>query len=207
MKHLPNTITLLNLATGFLSVLMAFEGRLHFAALLILVCALLDFLDGTLAKLLNAVSRLGKQLDSLADIISFGMAPAIMTALWGFQTPSLVLNRVGWLAAFMFLVAGAIRLARFNVDDSRSRYFTGLPIPAAAAAIAAIVYLKPVARTVQWQAFLTLALILILSSMMVSPYRFWSFKEANFRNPKSYLLIIPIALMFITISFRSVWVK
>ena len=142
MKHIPNTITLCNLAVGFLAVLMAFENQLLFAGILVLIAAVLDFLDGFLAKLLDAAGEVGKQLDSLADIISFGMAPAVMVykllefvfrqseGISGITDASLGI-RFLLLSPVMLLLCAAIRLASFNVQGD-VKGFLGLATPASA---------------------------------------------------------------------------
>jgi len=191
MKHIPNSVTLLNLAAGFLSVLMAFEGRLHFAAILILISALLDFLDGTLAKLLDAVSRLGKQLDSLADIISFGMAPAILayklmeyslrhTGSFSSLAESSLGIRLLMLSPLLLVLCAAIRLARFNIEEGENG-FLGLATPGAGIFFAGITLFVAGEPALELTVLILRALpleicIVVISLLMIIPLPMFSLK-------------------------------
>ena len=136
---LPNLFTLGNMLCGFYSIISTIEGRFHHAAVAIFIAALADGLDGKIARLTKTCSRFGVEFDSLADLVSFGVAPALLIYIWALRP----YQRVGWLAAFLFVICGALRLARFNVQvyTSENKYFTGLPIPAAATTIASFVLL------------------------------------------------------------------
>lgn len=177
------------------------------AAKTIGLAVVLDGLDGRIARMTNTTSEFGKELDSLADIISFGLAPAILAYVWGVQFagaslgPGLMdqLQRAGKFVAFLFLVCGAARLARFNIQKnpiprnpgaSHRKYFVGLAIPAAAGLVAACVYAfsNPVTEVLWSVAWL--ALLSLLSFLMVSTWRYWSFKELNFAKPFSPLLLV-----------------
>ena len=195
MKHIPNTITLLNLAAGFLSVLMAFENQLQFAAILILVAALLDFLDGFLARILNAMSDLGKQLDSLSDLISFGMAPAVLAyKLLEFQmrlsgginsfTDAPLGMRILLLSPLMLLLCSAIRLASFNLQE-KSKDFKGLATPASGiffAGITLAVLSQPSSSLTSFimQSATLIACIVIISLLMILPLPMFSLKFSGY---------------------------
>jgi CDP-diacylglycerol--serine O-phosphatidyltransferase len=178
---------------------------------------LLDGLDGRVARMTNTTSAFGGELDSLADVISFGIAPAVLAYLWGVQfidvgTGAVVneqLQRAGKFVAFIFLVSGAARLARFNVQKNpqpknpgrpNRKYFVGLPIPSAAGMLAAVVYFNdgfPVAfwpLTAAW-----LALIGLLSFLMVCTWRYYSFKDLNLLRPRSPLTVILLASLIFLI--------
>src|SRR5258708_27312103 len=138
---LPSLFTTGNLFLGFWAIVRTFHGQYAEAAPLIFWAILLDVLDGRIARMTGTTSEFGAELDSLADVVSFGVAPALLIYSWGFSS----LPRVGWLVAFLFVVCGALRLARFNVQKTSvdGRYFVGLPIPAAAAPVAALVNASP----------------------------------------------------------------
>ncbi len=206
-QHLPNLLTLCNLALGFLSVLMAFENQLLFASWLILLAALLDFLDGFAAKLLEAISEFGKQLDSLADIISFGMAPASIAyklmeyalknelPFTGLPGASLA-ARIYLFSPLLIVLFAALRLAAFNIRDNTSG-FLGLPTPAVAifvAGLAMIVLIHPgsaFAACLLWPLPLLL-IILVFSMLMILSIPMFSLKFSGFRwkgNEIRYLFI------------------
>lgn len=209
MKYIPNTITLCNLAVGFLSVLMAFENQLLFAAWLILIASALDFLDGFMARLLNAYSEMGKQLDSLADIVSFGMAPAVVAfkllefvfrqaeGISGFSDASFVI-RLLLLSPAMLLLCAAIRLASFNMDTDR-KGFSGLATPAAAiffAGITLFVLRHPAAILTAFimQEIPLLASILIISLLMIIPMPMFSLKFSGFSWQENRIRYIFLAV-------------
>jgi CDP-diacylglycerol--serine O-phosphatidyltransferase len=127
---LPNIFTSLNIFCGFYAVIASIEGKYITSAIAIIIAVIFDILDGKIARATNTTSKFGVEYDSLADLVSFGLAPGVMMYLWALKP----MGRIGWLAAFLFTVCGALRLARFNsrVDTVSSDYFTGLPIPAAA---------------------------------------------------------------------------
>jgi len=219
---------------GFLSILRSIQGTLTFAtdravaihsfevaAQTIGLAVLLDGLDGGIARLTNTASEFGRELDSLADVISFGMAPAILAYTWGVQfvsgpvgpIPLDQMQRAGKFLAFLFLVCGALRLARFNVQKNpqprnpglaHRKYFVGLPIPAGAGMIAAVVYAfdsRPI--TDFWPAILWLMLLTMLALLMVGTWRYWSFKDLNLLRPRSPLILVAMASIFFAIWFWS----
>jgi len=214
---LPTLFTAGNIFLGFLAILRAIEGALlgasgqlgsnpHFeaAAKAIGIAVVLDGLDGRIARLTNTVSDFGREMDSLADVITFGIAPGVLAYCWGVQfvTPGGLLHdhRAGYFIAFLFLLCGAARLARFNVQTNPvpknpgrpdRKYFVGLPIPAAAAMVAAVVYASD-SVPLEWWIFsaLWLALLALLSFLMVSTWRYPSFKEISLTGPRSPLTVI-----------------
>ena len=213
---LPALFTAGNIFLGFLSLLQSFEavmlansGHLGFnphfrlAAVAIGVAVFLDGLDGRIARLTNTVSEFGRELDSLADVITFGVAPAVLAFTWGvaFVDGNLGgyfldhLRRAGYFLAFLFLLCGAARLARFNIQVDPvpknpgrpdRKYFVGLPIPAAAGMIAAVIYAAG-SEPLEWWAFSVgwLALLGVLAVLMVSTWRYRSFKDLNLLRPRS----------------------
>ncbi len=220
---LPTLFTAGNIFLGFLSIVRSIHGVLHFttdpslaasdfevAAKTIGLAAASDWLDGGIARLTNTTSEFGRELDSLADIISFGIAPSILAYTWGVQFvsgslgPGLLdqFRRAGTFFAFAFLVCGAARLARFNISKNpqprnpgkpNRKYFVGLPIPAAAGMVAAVVYANdsyPVTDIIP--AILWLALLGLLSFLMVSPWRYRSFKDLTLMRPRTPLILIVI---------------
>ncbi len=195
---LPSLFTTGNLFLGFWSIVRTLDGQFKEAALLVGGAVVLDMLDGRIARLTNTQSEFGAQLDSLADAVSFGVAPALLAYVWSlFLVP-----RAGWPAAFLFLVCGVMRLARFNVQRqvADARFFVGLPIPAGAAQLAAIVFVSEGPPTARWQAALMLALVVVLAFLMVSTFRYHSFKGFDLRRRRSYMTVLGIALLFLLIA-------
>jgi CDP-diacylglycerol---serine O-phosphatidyltransferase len=195
---LPSLFTTGNLFLGFWAMVRTLHGQYQEAAPLIGWAILLDLLDGRIARMTGTSSEFGGELDSLADVISFGVAPALLAYSWGFAN----VPRVGWLAAFLFVVCGALRLARFNVQKHAvdGRYFVGLPIPAAAAQVAAWVHFHSQPLVGRAQAMPALALVVTLSFLMVSTFRYHSFKKVDLRTPRSYITVVGIALMFLLVA-------
>jgi len=211
VKHLPNAITCLNLFSGCIGVVFAFENNLRYAGYAILISAFLDFFDGMAARLLNISSPMGKQLDSLADMVSFGLLPAVMMfQLISSSTGSY--NPVSWLPyiAFMLAIFSALRLAKFNVDVRQGDRFIGLPTPSGALVVMAIPYI------IENGGFfgnlfdnrLTLiALTLIVSLLLVAelPLLALKFKSFDFRsNRYRYLLLIIGVALFAMFNFASI---
>lgn len=218
---LPTIFTAGNVFLGFLATMRAFQGAMlasgghyghnpHFeaAAIMIGVAVFLDGLDGRIARMTNTTSDFGREMDSLADVISFGIAPAVLAFAWGFQFvdgnwQGLVrehIQRAGYFFTFLYLLCGAARLARFNVQKNPvpknpghpdRKYFVGLPIPAAAGFVAAVVYAAGSAPLRQWAfAIIWLALLGLLSFLMVCTWRYRSFKDLNLMRPRSPLTVI-----------------
>lgn len=169
IKAVPNILTLGNLALGFYSLKLIYHGNYSLAVTLIIVCMFLDCLDGKVARKFNAVSSLGKELDSLSDMVSFGAVPAILTwTIFPFES-----SLMG-LALILFVVCGAYRLARFNVEDVNNSYFIGFPITTAGGLLALISFYMEAFSPVIFT-----ALIVILSFSMVSNIPFYSAKNLN----------------------------
>ena len=177
------------------------EGRFAEAAPLIGGAVILDMLDGRIARLTNTQSDFGAQYDSLADAVSFGVAPALLAYHWALE----LVPRAGWPAAFLFLACGVLRLARFNVQRNvvDSRFFVGLPIPAAAAQIAAVVFVLPEPRGERWEGIAMLALTVVVGFLMVSTFRYRSFKGVDLRRRRSYISVLGIALLFLVVATQA----
>jgi CDP-diacylglycerol--serine O-phosphatidyltransferase len=195
---LPSLFTTGNLFLGFWSIVKTLDGRFAEAAPLIGGAVILDMLDGRIARLTNTQSEFGAEYDSLSDAVSFGVAPALLAYCWALQT----VPRAGWPAAFLFLACGVLRLARFNVQKHvvDARFFVGLPIPAGAAQLAAIVFVLPDRPTEHWQAVAVLALVVALAFLMVSTFRYRSFKGVDLRRRRSYISVLGIALLFLLVA-------
>ena len=190
---LPSMFTVANIFCGYACVVHAMRGDFQTAAPFIGFAVILDMLDGRIARLTGTSSAFGREFDSLADVVSFGLAPAALTFAWGlFQ-----LGRLGWLAGFLFVTATALRLARFNIQTSGAeydkRYFVGMPSPAAAGVPAATVYAWPYPLGDYRLALLALAVVLVPALLMVSTIRFRSFKTINLGWRRSYLPLFVIA--------------
>ncbi len=192
---LPNLLTTGNLMCGFWSIIAVLQDQYHFAALAILAAAVFDVSDGKVAKLAGATSKFGMQYDSLADLVSFGVAPALLAFGWGLRP----YEEWGWLAAFTFVACGGIRLARFNVlaSSGDTKYFKGLPIPVAAAMVAftILLYIKYI-ETAWAKDIIVLVMVYILAFLMVSSIRYYSFKELDLakRKPVSSLVCAVLGL-------------
>ena len=201
---LPSLFTTGNLFLGFWAIVRTLHGQYAEAAPLIFWALVLDMLDGRIARMTNTTSEFGGELDSLADAVSFGVAPALLAYAWGFAT----VPRIGWLVAFLFVVCGVLRLARFNVQRHvvDGRYFVGLPIPAGAAAVAAVVNFAPNPVADRLTAILLLSLTIVLAFLMVSTFRYRSFKGFDLRSRQSYIQVLGIALMLILIALHPEWV-
>jgi CDP-diacylglycerol--serine O-phosphatidyltransferase len=186
-----------NLFCGFLALILATQQRWGDAALAIFVAIVMDMLDGRIARLIRATSQFGVEYDSLADVVSFCVAPAFL--LYAFALGRL--GRAAWLGAFLFVICGALRLARFNVHTGTAdrRFFIGLPTPAAAALVAATVLLLGERESSRWVLFAVSAATYLVALLMVSTFRYWSFKELDFaqRHPVETLLVVVLAVMIV----------
>lgn len=196
---LPCLFTIASLFCGFYSMLAAFKGDFITAAYAILIAAIFDGLDGRVARMTGQTSTFGAELDSLCDMVSFGVAPGLLAYLWALQP----YGRYGWLAGFLYVATTALRLARFNtqaVQEDAPKDFVGLPCPAAAAMIAASVlfcgYLG-IEGTVSHISLLIL--VYLLSYLMVSSHTYFSFKESS-RRAKTFQLLVASLLLFIAVA-------
>jgi CDP-diacylglycerol--serine O-phosphatidyltransferase len=224
MYLLPSLFTVGNIGAGFFSItetIRAISGdaatHLDWAAIAILFAIPFDTLDGRIARMTNTTSEFGKELDSLADAITFGMAPSLLALIWGFHflpqsiDPRLLLHlhQAGAFICFLFLIGGVSRLARFNIShDAQPRnpgrpgrkYFVGMPIPAAAGFLAATVHMCwGIPIPVWWIAVLWLILVGLSGFLMVSTWRFWSGKEINFSRAHPFQLLFVLAIVFYVI--------
>jgi CDP-diacylglycerol--serine O-phosphatidyltransferase len=198
---LPNLFTTGSLLAGFLGIIMAVRGRYELAAGLVIVSLVLDGLDGKIARLTGATSDFGVQYDSLADLIAFGVNPALLVYFWALQG----FGRLGYMAAFLFVTCGALRLARFNIQTKTISkiHFIGLPIPAAGCTLAMLVLFASyfpglVAST--WFASTVLVLVYLISFLMVSKIRYYSFKEFTWFKAHRYSALVTAILVFVLIA-------
>jgi len=197
---LPNLFTTAALFSGFYAIASAISGRYETAAILIFVSLVLDGLDGRVARMTNTQSDFGAEYDSMADMISFGAAPAIVMYLWSLSS----LGQVGLIGAFVHLAGGALRLARFNTQlaTQDKNYFQGLPSPAAAALLAGLVWVsEKYEYGVENLPWLVLILTVTTGLLMVSNFRYHSFKDINFKGKVPFVVMIFVMLGFaITLS-------
>jgi CDP-diacylglycerol--serine O-phosphatidyltransferase len=172
---LPSMFTMGSMFCGYACIVYSMRGEFVTAAPFIGFAIIVDMLDGRIARMTGTTSAFGVEFDSLADIISFGVAPAIMVFSWGLQP----LGRLGWAAGFLFVAAAAVRLARFNIQagSQDKRYFVGMPSPAAAAIPAATVYAYPWGMQAYGEALPVLAIVIVPALLMVSTIRFRAFKN------------------------------
>jgi CDP-diacylglycerol--serine O-phosphatidyltransferase len=195
---LPSLFTLGNMFCGYICIVYAMRGDYESAAPFIGVAVVLDMLDGRIARMTGSASAFGVEFDSLADVVSFGLAPAILAYGWGL-TP---LGRVGLAAGFLFVSAAAIRLARFNIQTATrvdKRYFVGMPSPAAAGVIASTVYAYPIGLFDYRAQLAALAVVLVPAALMVSTIRFRSFKTFDLQSRRPYRALILLAAGIVAI--------
>jgi CDP-diacylglycerol--serine O-phosphatidyltransferase len=228
---LPTLFTAGNIFLGYLSIVNTIQGALAFtmhpamaqqdfeiAAKTIGFAVVLDGLDGRIARMTNTTSEFGRELDSLADVISFGIAPAILAYVWGVMFATNAggsftldhLQRLGKLLSFLFLACGAARLARFNIQKNpvpsnpgapHRRYFVGLPIPAGAGMVAAVIFaVGSLPITDPGWSLAWVALLGLLSFLMISAWRYWSFKDLNLLRPRS-----PVMLVLMCLVIYGIW--
>lgn len=184
---LPNLLTTAALFAGFYSIVAAMKGNFETAAIAIFVAMVADGFDGRVARLTNTQTAFGAQYDSLSDMIAFGLAPALVIYSWSL----FYLGKLGWLAAFLYTAATALRLARFNTQVSDKRYFQGLPSPAAAASIASMVWMGSSYELDGITIAVPLALFTItVGALMVSQVRYYSFKNIDFRGRVPFITVV-----------------
>ena len=194
---LPNAITLAALFSGFYAIVMAMNGRFEVAVIAIFCAAVLDSLDGRVARMTNAQSAFGEQMDSLCDMVSFGAAPALIVYIWGLKD----LGKAGWIPAFVYIAGAALRLARFNVNIGvvDKRFFQGLPSPAAAAIVMSMIWVMDDAgfrgaSKIDWLAWSAFAVTLFSGLSMVTNAPFYSFKVVGGKNTVPFIVIVAIAV-------------
>ena len=198
---LPNLFTTAALFCGFYAIISSINGKFEIAAIAIFIAMVLDGVDGRVARLTNTESDFGAEYDSLADMVSFGLAPALIVYLWSLSN----LGKLGWVVSFVYVACAALRLARFNTQASHSdkRYFQGLASPAAAAVVAGLIWngevIKEYVSTPTLQ-YIALAVTLFAGLLMVSNVRYHSFKGVNWRSkvPFFTILMFVFALVFIS---------
>lgn len=180
---------------GFYSILASLKGNYVHAAWAIMIATIFDGLDGWVARLTHSTTKFGIELDSLSDLVAFGVAPAVMLYKWGL----FLFGRIGWAAAFLFMVCGALRLARYNIQmgSAESKAFTGMPIPAAAAVVATLViFYHQMWEITPDKNYLILLLTVFLSVLMVSTLRFHGAKELNLGRRKPFSILVGIVIVF-----------
>jgi len=231
MFLLPSLFTVGNIAAGYFAITQTFaaigananaQTHLNWASLAILFAIPFDALDGRIARMTNTTSEFGRELDSLADVITFGVAPSLLAFIWGFyflpisENPQLRenLQHLGPFVCFLFLIGGAARLARFNISHNPvprnpgrpdRKYFVGMPIPAAAGLLAATVhFFNGIPIQGWWVSIIWLALVGTCGFLMVSTWRFWSGKEINFsRSHPSQILLLLAIMLFLLVRFSQ----
>lgn len=203
---LPNLFTTGSLFAGFYAIVAATTDLFDQAAIAIVVALFLDFLDGRIARLTHTTSKFGAQYDSLSDMVSFGVAPALVVYEWAlvhFGDFPWIWSKLGWLAAFFYTAAAALRLARFNarVTVVSKRYFQGLPSPAAAGALVGLIWAcHDMQLSPEDFAIAALVMTIVLGALMVSNFTYHSFKDINLVDRIPYIVMLAVVLGFILVS-------
>jgi len=196
---LPNLFTTAGLFAGFYAIVAAMGGRFEPAAVAVFIAMIMDGLDGRVARLTNTESDFGKEYDSLADMVSFGLAPALVVYVWSLST----LGKIGWLAAFVYAAAAALRLARFNtrIGSVDKRYFQGLASPAAAGLVAGLVWVCD-DYGLKGKDLVIVAFCATVAAgvLMVSNIYYLSFKELDFKNKVPFIVIVLVMVVFVVVS-------
>lgn len=198
---LPNLFTTGALFAGFYAIVAGMKGQFEHSAVALFVAMVMDTLDGRVARLTGTQSAFGAQYDSLSDMVCFGLTPALVSFNWGLSN----FGKLGWLAAFIYAAATALRLARFNTQlgTTDKRYFIGLPCPAAAAVVAGMVWIGTELEISGKQINIVVAFILIgLAILMVSNLRYYSFKEIDFKGHVPFFAILVVVLIFSVIAWN-----
>jgi len=200
---LPNLITTAALFAGFYGIVAATQGKFEQASVAIFIAMILDALDGRVARMTNTQSEFGAEYDSLADMGSFGLAPALVMYEWSLSSlvnVSYPMGKLGWLAAFLFVACAALRLARFNTKASNTdkRYFQGLPSPAAAGVVVGFVW-ACFDNGIEGEAVSMIALPIIVFAglMMVSNVSYYSFKDIDFHNKVPFVAMLVVVMIFV----------
>ena len=216
LSIVPSLFTVGNIFCGYYAVISTLRGNYDYAAIAIGVGTVLDAMDGRIARLTHTDSDFGIQLDSIADVITFGVAPAMLGFNWGLNSIAGIEAKIakhviqlGWLATFAFLVCGALRLARFNIQTKKPpesgsrRYFVGLPIPMGASLIAAVVHFAKTPVLSVGSALLWSLLILLVAFLMISTVRYASFKEFDVKKPRPRMALFGTAMLLGLVIFYS----
>jgi CDP-diacylglycerol--serine O-phosphatidyltransferase len=206
---LPNLFTTGALFAGFYAIIAAMNGRFEIAAIAIFLAGLLDGLDGRVARLTNTQSAFGAEYDSLSDMVSFGVAPALVVYLWSLvhlREVSVFMGKLGWLAAFIYATATALRLARFNtqIGVADKRYFQGLASPAAAAVVMGSVWFCE-SYDIEGVdvAYGALVLTIVAGALMVSRFSYYSFKDLDLRERVPFVSMLAVVLVFVFLSIET----
>jgi len=198
MYLLPNFLTSLSLLSGFYAIIAAMDRRFTYAAIAIFISAIFDMLDGRVARMTNSSSRFGVEYDSLSDVIAFGVAPAVLAYLWALKS----YGKFGWLAAFLFMACGALRLARVHIPvaTGQKKHFLGLPIPAGAATIAGIVlFYSWIGYKGGLKTVVMPIVIYCLALLMVSKFRYISFKDMGFVRARPFMSTVGVILLLVIV--------
>jgi CDP-diacylglycerol--serine O-phosphatidyltransferase len=198
---LPNLFTSASLFGGFYAIIASIQGRFEAAAIAIMISCVFDGLDGRIARFTHTSSLFGKEYDSLSDLVAFGVAPGLLAFEWALES----FGRLGWLAAFMYVICGALRLARFNVQKNTlgASYFKGLPIPAAASFIASMVLFTSTLNGIEKnKSLFIIVMIYVLSFLMVSSVDYLNFKKFDIRKQKPFNVLVSIILCSMVIAYR-----
>ena len=195
---LPNLFTIAGIFSGFFSIISSFKGNYEIAAITIFVAMVMDTLDGRIARLTNTMTNFGGQFDSMADMVSFAVAPAVLAYAWGLHQ----LGKIGWVVAFVYTVAVALRLARFNTQlaVASKKYFQGLPCPTAAAVISSLVWIHSGSVGNELPAIPLVGILatitLVVAVLMVSNIRYHSFKDIELkRNVRFFVILIVVVVL------------
>jgi len=206
---LPNMFTTAALFAGFYAIIAAMNGRFEIAAISIFLAGLLDGLDGRVARLTNTQSAFGAEYDSLSDMVSFGVAPALIIYLWSLvhlREVSIFMGKLGWLAAFIFATCAALRLARFNtqIGVADKRYFQGLASPAAAGAVMGSVWVcETYGIFGEDVTYAALVLTLVAGGLMVSRFSYYSFKDLDLRERVPFVTLLLVVVIFVFLSIET----
>jgi len=197
---LPNLFTSFSLFGGFYAIIAAIQGRYDAAAIAILISSIFDGLDGKIARFTNTTSLFGAEYDSLSDVVAFGVAPGLLAFEWSLEP----FGRFGWLAVFLYIICGALRLARFNIQKNlESRHFQGLPIPGAAIFIATLVlFINSLGGITENKHTIIISTIYLLSFLMVSTIDYLSFKELELFKKKPFNVLVATVLIFIIVAYK-----
>ena len=196
---LPNLFTIANIFAGFFAIISSLKGNYEAAARSIFIAMLMDSLDGRIARLTNTMTSFGAQFDSMADMVSFAIAPAILAYSWGLQH----LGKPGWIAAFIYTVAVSLRLARFNtqIDGTGKRYFQGLPCPTAAAVVSGFIWMcVDLGYSTNCLIMISSFIAISVALLMVSNIRYRSFKDIELKNNVRFA-VIPLIVLAIVLVF------
>ena len=200
IHFLPNLFTTANLFCGFYSIIASLQDLYLPSATAIFIAGIFDLLDGRVARLTKGGSKFGEEYDSLSDLVSFGIAPAMLMYLWSIES----FGRMGWLACFVFIACGALRLARFNVKTATAEkaYFEGLPIPVAAFVIATTILLFHELMLEEDRNYFNLGLTVVLGFLMVSSIKYRSFKDLDFKDKRSFGFLVFVVFVLMIVAYN-----